>query len=31
MIRLYIAEDYKIPKNTYEYCLNHFMYPNYIH
>lgn len=29
MIRLYIAENYEIPKNTYEYCLKHFMYPNY--
>ena len=25
-----ICEDtYEIPKNTYEYCLNHFMYPDY--
>ena len=30
MIKLLI-ENYEIPKATYEYCLNHFMYPNYIH
>ena len=29
MLKLYITEDYEIPKNTYEYCLKHFMYPNY--
>lgn len=29
MLKLYITEDYKIPKNTYEYCLKHFMYPDY--
>lgn len=29
MLKLYITEAYEIPKNTYEYCLKHFMYPNY--
>lgn len=29
MLKLYITENYEIPKNTYEYCLKHFMYPNY--
>ena len=28
MITLFY-ENYKIPKNTYEYCLKNFMYPNY--
>lgn len=28
MIKLSI-ENYEIPKVTYEYCLKHFMYPNY--
>lgn len=28
MIKLLI-ENYEIPKATYEYCLKHFMYPNY--
>lgn len=29
MFKLHITENYEIPKNTYEYCLKHFMYPNY--
>lgn len=28
MITLFY-ENYEIPKNTYEYCLKNFMYPNY--
>ena len=28
MIKL-IYENYEIPKSTYEYCLKHFMYPDY--
>ena len=29
MLKIFINEDYEIPKNTYEYCLKHFMYPDY--
>ena len=28
-MKLHIKENYEISKNTYEYCLRNFMYPNY--
>lgn len=29
LLKIFINESYKLPKSIYEYCLTHFMYPDY--